>query len=537
MSFLRPLRPSRYVWCVLAGAVLVSSPVLGQEDGWPRTVAEESDFRATSRSDQVQQFIDALAARAPHVRRLDFGKTVEGRSLTATIIAQPPVTGPLDPTVDSRLVVLLLGNIHSGECDGKEALLMLMRELAQQPDHPWLKQCVLLFVPNFNADGNDRMKKDNRPGQIGPEEGMGQRANAQNLDLNRDFVKLETPECQQLIALANQWDPQIFIDAHTTDGSRHRCALTFDVPHNPAAPARVRDYLRHEMMPEVARQLATQQIATCYYGNFNRQYTQWIPYGDEPRYSIEYFGLRGRIGILSESYAYISYEQRIVATRAFLRECLNFATSRASTIRQLLDETRHEAETPPATPPTVPVQSEMVAEGEKVVIPGFNRVMDANGQMVTTDEPRDYTVESLADFRPTLSVRLPSAYVLLPAAAPLVERLRRHGVHMQQLTADEELDVESYQLQSLQRANNPYQGHRLTHAQVELRAGRRTAPRGAWIVPLAQPLSALIVQLLEPQSADGFLAWDVFSPPLAPDSEYPVWRVANTGAGRGRMAR
>jgi dipeptidyl-peptidase 4 len=528
MSFSGFIRPMQVAWCVLVCTALGSGRAQGQADAWPRTVAEQSDFRATSRSDQVQQFIDALTARAPHVRRLDFGKTVEGRSLTATIIAQPPVAGPLDPTADPRLVVLLLGNIHSGECDGKEALLMLMRELAQQPEHPWLKQCVLLFVPNYNADGNDRMKKDNRPGQVGPDEGMGQRANAQNLDLNRDFVKLETPECQQLIALANQWDPHIFIDAHTTDGSRHRCALTFDVPHNPAAPARVRDYLRQEMMPEVVRQLDAQQIATCYYGNFNRQYTQWIPYGDEPRYSIEYFGLRGRIAILSESYAYITYEQRIMATRAFLRECLNFAASRASAIRQLLDDTRHEAVAAPnsgALPPTVPIQSEMAAQREKIVIPGFNRVMDANGQMVTTDEPRDYTVESLADFRPTLSVRRPSAYVLLPAAATLVERLRRHGVRLHQLAADEELDVESYQLQSLERASSPYQGHRLTHGQVELRAGRRTAPRGAWIVPLAQPSSALIVQLLEPQSADGFLAWDVFDPPLTANCEYPVWRA------------
>ena len=115
-----------------------------------------------------------------------------------------PVPELLEPPGDGRLRVLLLGNIHSGECDGKEALLMLLRELAQQPDHPWLKHLVLVFVPNYNADANDRMRKDNRPGQVGPDEGMGERANAQDFDLNRDFVKIEALETQCLIALVNR---------------------------------------------------------------------------------------------------------------------------------------------------------------------------------------------------------------------------------------------------------------------------------------------------------------------------------------------
>ena len=501
---------------------------IAQHGDWPLTVAEQSEFRATSRSEQVVEFIDRVAARASHVRRIDFGKTVEGRPLVSAVVAQPPVHEPFKLTDDDRLVVMLVGNIHAGECDGKEALLMLLRELAQQPEHPWLKDLVLVFVPNFNADGNDRMRKDNRPGQVGPEEGMGERANAQGLDLNRDFVKLDTPECQSLVALMNQWDPHLLIDTHTTNGSRHRYTLTYDVPHNCASPAPVRTFLRQELMPDVTRRLESQHILSYYYGNFNRDYTQWVSYGDEPRYGIEYVGLRGRMAILAESYAYATYEQRIVAVREFVRACLDGTLSRARVIRQLLHDARQQAvhaAGDSAADNTVPIQSEMVAVKEKVVIKGFQRETSADGGRITTQEPQDYTVDFLTQFQPTLTVQRPYAYVLPATASTLAQRLQRHGVSLQRLTRDVELDLELYWIKSLQRSDRKYQGHFATHATVELRKERRTVQQGTVVVVLDSPLSHLIIQLLEPQASDGFLAWDLCEPALTADSEYPVWRV------------
>jgi hypothetical protein len=167
----------------------------------------------------------------------------------------------------------------------------------------------------------------------------------------------------------------------------------------------------------------------------------------------------------------------------------------------------------------------MVAFDEQVVIKGFRRETDANGRPIATQDPQDYTVEFLAHFQPTLTVQRPHAYVLPAGAHALAERLRRHGIPLQRLPEDVELDIEYYQIVSLERSDRMYQEHRATRATVELRKERRTVRPGAVVVVPAPPLVNLIVHLLEPQSGDGFLAWDLFEPALTPDSEYPVWRI------------
>src|SRR5207245_4999970 len=136
---------------------------------------------------------------SPLVRLGELGTSVEGRKLPLLILADPPVATAEEAARSNKLVVYAQGNIHAGEVDGKEALLMLVRDLATAKERPLLKDLVLVFAPIFNADGNERISKENRRAQVGPAEGVGVRANAQGLDLNRDFVKLESPEVQALV--------------------------------------------------------------------------------------------------------------------------------------------------------------------------------------------------------------------------------------------------------------------------------------------------------------------------------------------------
>ena len=140
----------------------------------------------------------------------------------------------LEAARSGKLIALAIGNIHAGEVCGKEALPILAREILATPHHPLLEDMVFALAPIYNADGNERVSKQNRPGQIGPEEGMGQRANARGLDLNRDFIKLEAPETRALVQFFNTWKPHLFIDTHTTNGSYHRYTITYEGPKNPA---------------------------------------------------------------------------------------------------------------------------------------------------------------------------------------------------------------------------------------------------------------------------------------------------------------
>lgn len=488
------------------------NPTIAQDQ--PQTVAESSQFKSTSLSNEVVEFVDWCDEKADHVTKHVFGKTVEGKDMVAAIVANPPYT--LGDQDDSRVRTLVIGNIHSGECAPKEALLMILRELTHNPDHPWLKNSVLVIAPNYNADGNDRVSKRNRPGQVGPEAGMGMRENSQHLDLNRDFMKLESPEARSLIGLIDQVNPHLFIDGHTTNGSRHQYALTYDIPHNPAAPQPIRDYLWSKMMPTVTERLEKDSgIFTFYYGNFNRDMSAWTTYGHEPRYSTEYVGLRGRLSILSEAYAYISYKDRIFASKDFISACIQYVSENADTVKTLLDEVdREQVETASRQPERI--QLSMSAKVDK-----YDKKFVAKG--FKDGKPHDYEVDFVARYTPTRSVSLPFAYVIPKNQSRVVDRLMMHGIKIEQLEKDEQLDnVDSHVILSINQPQRAFQKHRMVTLETERKTGPMQFKSGDYLVRTAQPLGRLAAYLLEPSSDDGLTFWNFFDQDLAVDATYPV---------------
>ncbi|MFM8271760.1 MAG: M14 family zinc carboxypeptidase, partial [Gemmata sp.] len=252
-----------------------------------------------------------IVRRGPTARLDHFGTSHEGRMLPLLVIADPPVATPEEAQQSGRLVVLAFANIHGGEVDGKEALLALARDLTDKP-HPLLKDLVVLLVPNLNADGNELIDPKHRPGDNGPVEGAGTRANAQGHDLNRDFVKLESPEVRALVKLVNAWNPAMVIDCHTTNGSRHRYTLTYDGPRYPSTDTEIARWSTSTLFPAVTKRV---KAGTGYdiapYGNFDKDRTRWETYPASPRYGVQYFALCGRVGVLSESYSYAPFKDRI----------------------------------------------------------------------------------------------------------------------------------------------------------------------------------------------------------------------------------
>ncbi len=198
----------------------------------------------------------------------------------------------------------------------------MLRDVFGSPHPPLLKDVILAVAPIYNTDGNERVSKTNRPGQVGPEEGMGQRANARGLDLNRDFIKLEAPETRALVRFLNEWNPHLFIDTHTTNGSYHRYTITYEGPKNPAGDPKIIAFMRQTFFPEVSAAFEKQTgLKSFYYGNFNRDRTQWTSYPAEGRYGTTYVG--------SEEPACPSSPKRIPTPRT-RRACWPRATSCAS---------------------------------------------------------------------------------------------------------------------------------------------------------------------------------------------------------------
>lgn len=506
--------------CGLMPIVLASSPTFAQENVpeiEPITVAESSDFQATSTSAEVEEFISECVELGEHVTSAEYGKTGEGRPMTFAIVADPPydVEAP-----DERLVALWLGNIHSGECSGKEALLMLLRELAHDPDHRWLSKMVILVAPNYNADGNDQMAVGNRRGQVGPARGMGRRHNSQGLDLNRDFMKIESPEAQALVGLMNRWDPDLFIDCHTTNGSRHRYCLTYDIPHNPTAPQDIASYMRRTMMPTVTQRLQEQGKETFYYGNFNRDRTAWYTYGYEPRYSTEYGGLRGCLAVLSEAYSYITYKERIKATHAFVAACTDFVFENAEVIRQLrtTSQARYlEAagrEDREQRSLMLSQEAEVAAFEEPYTILGF----DEEDQ----EKPADIEVRFFGRYNVTKQRSLPHAYLFAPEQTEIVQKLRTHGISVEQLEEATNATVEVCVASDITKARRAFQGHEMVTYRGVLEQVKRELPKGTIVVRTAQPLGRLAGYLLDPESNDSFTTWNYFDEQIEVGEAHPI---------------
>jgi dipeptidyl aminopeptidase/acylaminoacyl peptidase len=485
-----------------------------------QTVAEKSDYKATSRYADVVAFCDDLAKQSPLVRVETFGTTFQGRKLPVMVVADPPVNEPEEARKSGKLVVLAFANIHAGEVDGKEALLALARDLATRKGHPLLKDLVIVLVPILNADGNEAVgpAERNRPGQNGPAE-VGTRENAQGFDLNRDFVKLESPEVRGLVKLIHAWDPAVVVDCHTTNGSKHRFALTYDGPRYPYGESVLSTWGNDTLLQDATRRVKKE---TGYdigpYGNFSPDRTKWETYPAGPRFGVQYFSLCGRIGILSESYSYASFQDRVKASYAFVKGCFEVAAEKKDWVLKVVDSG-------PPRPDYVPVRTKTVAYPGKLTVPGFEEVVK-DGRRVATDKPKDYQLEYVARVTPDQVVARPQmGYLIPPEHAAAVDTLRRHGIKVEELLEDIQLDVEAYQVRAVDVQARPFQKHNLVTVEVNKRSDKRMIPAGTVLVRTTQPLGTLAAYLLEPQSEDGLVTWGFFNDGLVPGKDFPVLRL------------
>jgi hypothetical protein len=491
------------------------------------TVAERSGYRATSTSAEAIAQLDAVIARSPLARRSRMGMTTQGREIPLIVLADPPIVSPAEAANDPRLTVLIFGNIHSGECDGKEALGILARELALTPDHTLLDNLIILLAPNYNADGNDAWGPlDNRrPGQVGPADGCGTRENAQGLDLNRDFVKLAAPETRALVRTIRDWNPAVVVDCHTTNGSHHRYLITHAGIKAPAGHPGLLDFSRSTFFPTIeSNHTATTGLPSFLYGNFAREpgindgpYTRWMTTGAEARYGTTYTGLRGRLSVLVESYSYAPYRERVLGSLAFCKAILQTADTHRATIRDL---TRAADADRPAR---------VAVRSVHAPLPGTARALGyreevRNGRAVSTGEPLDLDVVVWDRFDPAGEVAVPAAYLIPQPSLALLTNLKDHGIRLERTTDPASLEVEISRITKVTAAR-PYQQRIPLTLEAQTSPSRANIPAGTLVVRTDQPLGRLAVYLLEPTSEDGLATWNFFDPWAKEDAFFPALRA------------
>ncbi len=500
----------------------------------PRTRAERTGYLETSHYDDVVAFLDSLRGR-PELEFGSIGKTNEGRDIPYVIASRPHVSTPEQARSLHRPIVYVQGNIHAGEVEGKEALLALLRDLTSDRHKNVLDSVVLIAVPDYNADGNEKFghQEVNRGNQNGPEM-VGVRANAQGFDLNRDYIKAEAPETRASLAMFTKWDPDIFVDLHTTDGSYHGYALTYAPPLNPAAPLGV--FARDSLMPVLReRMMSRHGYATFDYGDFLSDDTLskgWITFDSRPRFGTNYYGLRDRIAILSEAFSHDPFERRVKSTDAFVREILSLAAERSSRIM---------ARQPP-TITSVPIQSDITTAPEPIGVvaeimertgdstrtqPGVPKGRRRTGKFITVKMP------VFDRFKPTLNAQAPVRYVIPGSDTAAVRVLRSHGIIVRAaadvfkgpITIAPAGTGMAFVIDSVVTAARPFQNHRETRLVGHWRGDTRRIPLSSYIVDMSQPLARLAIYMLEPESDDGLADWNYFDSELKVGGEYPVFKV------------
>ena len=520
--------------------MLLSFPCMYAQN--PLTVAEQSGYESTARYADVQQFITELTRGSKNIRIETIAKTTEGRDVPLLVIANPLPKSPADLVNDKRIVVYIQANIHAGEVEGKEGSLMLARDLVKGLNNEILKNVVVLICPNFNPDGNEAISPLNRAYQNGPKNGVGLRYNGQMLDLNRDAIKLESPEMQGLIRnVINKWDPSVMVDCHTTNGSYHEEPVTYTWMMNPAGDRGLINFMRDDMMPAVSGILTQKyKVLNCFYGEFTdlkNPEAGWISYASEPRYLVNYMGVRNRLAILNENYVYADYKTRVLGSYKLLHSILEYSASHAGTIKTLLRNTDQQTiarATAPAANAAFPIEYEAKPTPQPITVRAFevDVVKNAQGQedLVKSERQRTVTVPYIADYYATKSTAFPFAY-LLRLSDPLVKNLlQAHGIKIEKLTQTTRLEVESFKIASLKPATRLNQGHYTNSVSGTMVKDTLDFLPGTYVIRMAQPLANLAAYMLEPESNDALVLWNFFDRYLVPQwgrgyNEYPVYRL------------
>lgn len=506
------------------------------------TVAERSDYTSTATSTEVNAFLSELAAHSSLCRVETLAMSITGKPVPLLVIADPMPVSADELTHDKRIVVYIQANIHAGEVEGKEASLMLARELITTGNHRRLNDVILLICPNLNPDGNDQISTLHRTNQNGPQNGVGVRHNGQYLDLNRDAMKLETPEMRGVVTrVLNRWDPAVIVDCHTTNGSFHEEPVTFTWMMNPNGDTALIHYMRDSVMPGISSILRNRHgIENCYYGEFvdmAKPDLGWEMAGPEPRYFDNYVGLRNRLAILNENYVYADYKTRVLGCNRLLGSILEYVSANREEIRKRVEKadqvTVRKGMNPAAT------DSFAVAFGVRpnpryITIHAFG--VEETGDTLfwnkyrKTDRKMQVTVPYLADYYPTECIKFPYAYLLNVTDTVYLDFLHLHGIQVEKLAVEQVIEVETFTIDEILPDRRLNQGHYTHTMKGKYQKESIAFPAGTWVVRTAQPLANLAACLLEPQSDDGMAVWNMFDRYLVPQwgpgyYPWPVYRV------------
>jgi hypothetical protein len=506
------------------------------------TVPEKTQYERTATSQEILEFIDVLRWNSDKVHVFSVYTSPQRRICPAIVLASPRITTPDEAARSGKTVVYLQANIHPYEPEGKEALLMLVREILFGRMTHLLDNLIIIVCPSFNIDGNDTLNFGEGTPHL-----VGTGNNSQNLNLNRDAIRVDTVEVAGLYrTIFNRWDPILLFDAHMMGRVQHGYANGYTTCTVPAAHPGPRGYVFDTLFPavreETRRNFSLEVFTHCGFDS------QWPPtvwghdqaiWSNEAKFVANTYGLRNRMAILAETPGHESFERRIYAHYALIAEVLKFAAAHGKEMQEICR--RADAEVVEAVKTRAESgelmnflagkyeswgKVDVLAYRQRNIselLPGTSVRAKIPAHMLAAPELIK-GVEFMTKPVGTASAAMPRGYLIPAELGFIAEKLRIHNVRIEVLNKPIKVSGEEFFIDRIgQGRGNGYNMVKLDGGFEKSPA--REFPAGTFRVDMAQPAANLAFYCLEPQAADGFVGSGVF------DAYFK-----SVGADKGRVA-
>ncbi len=485
------------------------------------TVFEKSDFRRTASYEETINYFRQFAEEFDDIEMHRFGVSPQGRELFYVIIDKDR---KFDPSEKNKPVVLIENGIHSGEIEGKDACMLLLREIfVENKNEHLLDNITLIIIPVFNVDGHERKSKYNRINQNGPEE-MGWRTTAQNYNLNRDFAKADAPEMRSLLKLFSAWKPEIFIDSHTTDGLDYQYVMTYGIEKYQTTRNVIAEWVNNEFINHFENEMAERGFLTApYFSYLSKDYfstdpldgvTEWVSL---PRFSHGYAAFQNRIGLLLETHMLKPYKDRVFATKAAVEIVLEMVNDNPVKFVKMIEHADNEAiENFYIEKNYLPLEFESTDESVEFTFRGFELhkyFSDISGSEITTYSNKKFEapIKYYNKKKVTDSVSVPDGYIIPKEWVEIVDIMKLHGVEIDILDKQKQFAVETYKFTDVEFDRASFEGRQTVKANHKVLRDTIETNKGDYFIPTNQRLVPLIVHLLEPKAADSFFRWGFFN--------------------------
>jgi murein tripeptide amidase MpaA len=501
-----------------------SEALIAKSDNPWITPAEKTGLTDSPNYDDTIDYLKRLCVASPCLRLVVFGQTAQGRDLYLVVASKEGADNGEDLAKNQRPTLLAQAGIHAGEIDGKDAGLMLLRDIAFGGKAALLDGANFLFVPVFNADGHERSSEWNRPNQRGPVH-QGWRTTAQNLNLNRDYVKADSPEMRAMIGLLNDWEPELYLDLHVTDGVDYQYDVTFGYntyQNGFTLSPKVAGWMDAHYQGPVTDALAGQGHipGPLVFATNNRDLTEGIFNGvATARFANGYGDARHIASVLVENHSLKPYKQRVLGMYVLLEASLKTLAEHGRELREAIES--DEAERPGQFPANWGQPGNSV-EMDFAGIASEDYVSPASGtkEVRWLGTPRQYPHLKVVLDKEGVRLHRPRAYYVPVTRPDLIDRLRLHGIEVEEFDEGKTVKASFARLVGPKSAAEPFEGHfGLTFSGLKWEERAEFFPAGSVRVSTDQPLGNLAMLMLEPESNESFLQWGFF-PEILQRTEY-----------------